>query len=249
MNQVFGEEGNIESDEEGDEEDDEEGDEKDTKDAITEKDADRDYDSMSQDTIEGDEPDFSDEEIPEGETDFTRCIAIEENGEDCIRIRRNGDYCWIHDPENPKVCHKCGKRLKVKQGVEVNGRMKNPAGPFEDCDCTKTTETVLSTNVSSEIQVPNANKNEFLPLKKSLCLKMTEIDKTFLNILVSPKYDSDGYKEVAIHINKKSYLVKIPYQDIKSCITAQNMIRYRLVEHIHTSPPKKHGRKRIYPGC
>ena len=73
-----------------------------------------------------------------------------------------------------------------------------------------------------------------------------DIDKTFLSILVSPKYDSDGYKEVVIHINKKSYLVKIPYQDIKSCITAQNMIRYRLTEHIH-SPPKKRGRKRIYP--
>ena len=74
-----------------------------------------------------------------------------------------------------------------------------------------------------------------------------DIDKKFLNILVSPKYDSDGYKEVVICINKKSYLVKIPYQDIKSCITSQNMISYRLVEHTHTSPPKKRGRKRIYP--
>jgi hypothetical protein len=73
-----------------------------------------------------------------------------------------------------------------------------------------------------------------------------ETDKRFLNILCKPEYDADGYKEVVIHINKKPYLVKIPYQDIKSCIIAQNMIRYRLAEHIHTSPPKKRGRKRIY---
>ena len=121
VNQVFGEEGSIDE-----EDDDEEDDIKDN-----------DYDSMSQDTIEGEETDFSDEEIPEGGTDFTRCIGIEQNGEKCIRIRRNGDYCWFHDPENPKVCHKCGKRLLIKQGVKVDGRTKDATGLFEDCDCTK----------------------------------------------------------------------------------------------------------------
>jgi hypothetical protein len=127
VNQVFGEEGSI------DEEDDDE-----EAVAIDEEDntKDDDYDSMSQDTIEGEEPDFSDEEIPAG-TDFTKCIGIEQNGEKCIRIRRNGDYCWFHDPENPQVCHKCGKRLLGKQGIVVNGRMKDPTGLFENCDCTK----------------------------------------------------------------------------------------------------------------
>ena len=113
VNQVCGEEGIDEEDEEaGDEEDN-------TKD--------NDYDRMSQDTIEGEEPIFSDEEIPEEGTDFTRCVAIEQNGEKCIRIRRNGNYCWIHDPENPQTCKKCGKRLLVKQGIVVNGLMKDPS--------------------------------------------------------------------------------------------------------------------------
>ena len=49
--------------------------------------------------------------------------------------------------------------------------------------------------------------------------------KTFINILCKPKYDADGYKEVVINVNKKPYLVKIPYQDISSYITAMNMIR------------------------
>ena len=145
VNQVFGEEGSIEEEDEGDEEDvcneeDEEIDEED--DTKHEENKDDDYDSMSQDSIE--EHDFSDEETPEGDTDFTQCIGIEQNGEKCIRIRRNGDYCWFHDPENPQVCHKCGKRLLVKQGIVVNGRMKDPTGLFEDCDC------LLATKPDSE---------------------------------------------------------------------------------------------------
>ena len=71
-------------------------------------------------------------------TDFTRCEGTEQNGEKCIRIRRNGNYCWYHDPDNPQVCHKCGKRLRVKSGVEVNGKIKDPTGLFEKCDCHKT---------------------------------------------------------------------------------------------------------------
>ena len=82
-------------------------------------------------------------------------------------------------------------------------------------------------------------------LKISPVIKM-EADRTFINILVSSKYDADGYKEVVIHINKKSYLVKVPYQDISSYITAMNMIRYRSTEHTH-NPLKKRGRKIIYP--
>ena len=82
-------------------------------------------------------------------------------------------------------------------------------------------------------------------LKISPVIKM-QSDRTFIDILVAPKYDTDGYKEVVIHINKKPYLVKVPYQDISSYITAMNMIRYRSTEHTH-SPPKNRGRKRIYP--
>ena len=74
-------------------------------------------------------------------TDFTRCIGIEKNGEKCIRIRRNGDYCWFHDPENPQVCKKCGKRLRAKSGVTVNGRTHDPTGLFEKCDCQEKKET------------------------------------------------------------------------------------------------------------
>ena len=60
-----------------------------------------------------------------------------------------------------------------------------------------------------------------------------EADKTFLNILVSPKYDADGYKEVPINIHGRQYLVNIPLQNVKTCISAQNKIRYRVE---HTSP-------------
>ena len=71
----------------------------------------------------------------EGGTDFTQCVATE-NDKRCVRIRRNGsDYCWIHNPENPQTCKKCKKPLKIKQGVIVNGRTKDSTGLFEDCDC------------------------------------------------------------------------------------------------------------------
>ena len=72
-----------------------------------------------------------------------------------------------------------------------------------------------------------------------------EVDKSFVNILVSPQYNV--YKEVIVTINKKQYPVKIHLENVKSYISAQNKIRYRLVEHIHTTPPKKRGRNKIYP--
>ena len=97
-------------------------------------------DSDPDEPIEDSDPDEpTEEELEEvyskENTDFTRCIGTEQNGERCIRIRRNGDYCWYHDPENPQICKKCGKKLKVKQEVVVNGRMKNPDGLFEKCNC------------------------------------------------------------------------------------------------------------------
>jgi hypothetical protein len=84
-----------------------------------------------------------------------------------------------------------------------------------------------------------------IDLKFHQLIKMeTEINITFQNILVSSKYNTNDYREVVMKINKKSYLVKIPNDDIASCITSNNIIRYRLE---HTIPPKKRGRKRIYP--
>ena len=60
-----------------------------------------------------------------------------------------------------------------------------------------------------------------------------EADKTFLNILVPPKYDDDGYKEVPINIHGRQYIVNITLQNVKTCISAQNKIHYRVE---HTSP-------------
>ena len=86
---------------------------------------------------DSDHEDYQSEEEPESEvkTDFTKCIGVEEDGSSCIRIRRNGNYCWYHDPENPQVCRKCHKKLKIKQGMEVNGITKDATGLFEDCEC------------------------------------------------------------------------------------------------------------------
>jgi hypothetical protein len=157
VNQVFGEEGSI--DEEDDTKDEEAG-------SIDEEDDIKDdyYDSMSQDTIEGEEPIFSDEERPGG-TDFTQCIAIE-NDKRCTRSRRNGDYCWLHDPENPQLCHKCGKRLLIKQGAVVNGRTKDATGLFEECDCDKPVDNLdmPSTNVAVIADVPPAPVSNAPPI-------------------------------------------------------------------------------------
>ena len=87
----------------------------------------------------------------EENTDFTKCIGIEQDGSPCIRIRRNGDYCWYHDPENPQVCHKCNKKLKVKQNIVVNGRMKEATGLFEECDCQKPIETETESKTIDEV--------------------------------------------------------------------------------------------------
>ena len=48
-------------------------------------------------------------------------------------------------------------------------------------------------------------------LKFHQLIKMeAEINRTFENILVLSKYNTNGYREVVMKINKKSYLVKIP---------------------------------------
>ena len=103
-----------------------------------------DEDEPNDDDIEDKE---EDDEQNDEETDYTRCDEIEKNGERCIRIRRNGNYCWFHDPINPQVCHTCGNRLRIKKGIRVNGSMKDPTGLFEECDrlrcidkCQKVTE-------------------------------------------------------------------------------------------------------------
>ena len=54
------------------------------------------------------------------------------------------------------------------------------------------------------------------------------LDKSFLDIVVSKYYKV--YSETKIHIDGKDYLVKIPVENVRAYITAQNKIRYK-VEH------------------
>ena len=68
-----------------------------------------------------------------------------------------------------------------------------------------------------------------------------EADKSFLDIVVSKEYKV--YSETKIHIDGKVYLVKIPVENVRAYVTAQNKIRYKVE---HTSPPRKRGRKKIY---
>ena len=70
---------------------------------------------------------------------------------------------------------------------------------------------------------------------------MAELDKSFLDIVVSKDYKV--YSETKIHIDGKDYLVKIPVENVRAYITARNKIRYKVE---HTSPPRKRGRKKIY---
>ena len=57
---------------------------------------------------------------------------------------------------------------------------------------------------------------------------MAELDKSFLDIVVSKDYKV--YSETIMYIDGKNYLVKIPVENVGSYITAQNKIRYK-VEH------------------
>ena len=70
---------------------------------------------------------------------------------------------------------------------------------------------------------------------------MADIDKSFLDIVVSKDYKV--YSETIMYIDGKNYLVKIHVENVGSYITAQNKIRYKVE---HTSPPRKRGRKKIY---
>ena len=70
---------------------------------------------------------------------------------------------------------------------------------------------------------------------------MADIDKSFLDIVVSKDYKV--YSETIMYIDGKNYLVKIPVENVGSYITAQNKIRYKVE---HTIPPRKRGRKKIY---
>ena len=76
------------------------------------------------------------------ERDERNCIGIERNGSRCIRIKRVGDYCWFHNPEDPKIClhimkkgkrkgEKCGDPLALKQGIVITAKTKYPEGLFE----------------------------------------------------------------------------------------------------------------------
>ena len=69
---------------------------------------------------------------------------------------------------------------------------------------------------------------------------MEELDKSFIDIVVSKDYKVSN--ETKMHIDGKNYLVKIPVENVRSYITAQNRIRYGVE---HTSPPQKRGRKKI----
>ena len=68
-----------------------------------------------------------------------------------------------------------------------------------------------------------------------------ELDKSFIDVVVSKDYKV--YSETIIYVDGKNYLVKIPVENVRTYITAQNKIRYRVE---HTSPPRKRGRKKIY---
>ena len=71
-----------------------------------------------------------------------------------------------------------------------------------------------------------------------------EADKTFLNILLSPKYNE--YKEVIVSVLKKQYAVKIHTENIKSIMNAQSLIRYRMERNYS---PHQRGRNKIYPNA
>ena len=50
-----------------------------------------------------------------------------------------------------------------------------------------------------------------LPFKIKLIVKMDEINKDYLNILVKPDKE---YKEVIVNVKGKKYLVKIPIENV-----------------------------------
>jgi hypothetical protein len=70
------------------------------------------------------------------------CIGKERNGNQCIRRKRIGNYCWIHNPEDPKICKRiltkgkrkgqiCGEALAYKKDSYVTSDITNPDGIFD----------------------------------------------------------------------------------------------------------------------